>query len=105
MCTNRPARDGKERISSLGSYTAMAHSRVYKQFRLQPCGSEAVTELPGYILPSTVANPVGRDRVPLRAKVLLNAGNYKLTIDVVQESACWFSDRGSGPLEFLLQVE
>ena len=73
--------------------------------RLQPCGNAAFTELPGYILPSTVANALGRDTVPLRAKAPLNSGNYKLTIDVVQESVCWFSDRGSNPLEFILQVE
>jgi hypothetical protein len=41
----------------------------------------------------------------LRATVPSEPGDYKLTIDVVQESICWFSDQGSSALEFDLKVE
>ena len=61
-------------------------------------------ELPGVILPSTIANPLGQDMVALRTTMPSDPGNYKLRMDVVQESVCWFSDRGSSPLEFSLQV-
>jgi hypothetical protein len=43
--------------------------------------------------------------VALRAKVPSKPGSYKLKIDVVHESVCWFSDHGSSPLEISLQVE
>jgi hypothetical protein len=72
---------------------------------LQTTGNESIGELPGLILPATIAKSLGRDTVALRAKVPSKPGSYKLKIDVVQESVCWFSDHGSSPLEFSLPVE
>ena len=72
---------------------------------LQTTGNEAISELPGLILPATIAKSLGRDTVALRAKVPSKPGSYKLKIDVVHESVCWFSDHGSSPLEISLQVE
>jgi hypothetical protein len=72
---------------------------------LQTTGNESITELPGLILPAAIAKPLGRDTLALRVTVPSKSGRYKLTIDVVQESICWFSEHGSSPLEFSLQVE
>ena len=73
--------------------------------RLRTCDKERVDELPGSILPPSVAGPYGKDKALLRTTVPSNPGNYKLTIDVVHESICWFSDQGSTALEFELKVE
>jgi hypothetical protein len=72
---------------------------------LRAFDSERVDELPGAILPSSVASLYGKDEIFLRATVPSEPGDYKLTIDVVQESICWFSDQGSSALEFDLKVE
>lgn len=73
--------------------------------QLRAFDSERVDELPGAILPSSVASLYGKDEIFLRATVPSEPGDYKLTIDVVQESICWFSDQGSSALEFDLKVE
>jgi hypothetical protein len=65
---------------------------------------ETIRELPGVVVPLGAARSGGCDMVPLRVTLPARTGQYKLMVDVVQESVCWFSDRGSPPLELPLSV-
>ena len=56
-------------------------------------------------MPAGAARPSGHDRVLLPVDLPEQPGEYKLSLAVVQEWVCWFSDRGSQPLVLSLLVE
>jgi hypothetical protein len=72
--------------------------------QLRTRSNERIRELPGAILPAAIARPDGRATVALPVTLEAQPGEYKLMLDVVQEGVCWFSDRGSPPLEFSLRL-
>jgi len=65
---------------------------------------ETVRELQAVLLPASAVGLDGQANISLQANVPQEPGEYKLMIDVVQEWICWFSDRGSRPLECTIRV-
>jgi hypothetical protein len=72
--------------------------------KLKAASGKTWRELPGVILPATTVQPHGKGTVILVVDLPSEAGTYRLLIDLVQEWVCWFSDRGSSPLDFTVDV-
>jgi MoaA/NifB/PqqE/SkfB family radical SAM enzyme len=64
-----------------------------------------IRELPGALVPNSIVRADGHGTVSLRVTSPAQPGRYKFVIDLVQEGVCWFSQRGSLPLEISTQVE
>ena len=63
-----------------------------------------IRELDGIVLPGSAAQPNGQGTVALQVQLPDQSGKYRLVIDVVKEGVCWFSDRGSKPLVFSINI-
>jgi hypothetical protein len=85
------------------SWDAAASNSLRLGVRLQGTG-RPTTELNGMMLPPATTRPDGASRVLLPINLPAEPGNYKLTIDVVQEGVCWFLDRGSRPLKCSVRI-
>ena len=73
-------------------------------FLLKTMTGEKLGEVAGVILPRQVARPGGRDTIRVPVNLPADPGKYKLLVDVVQESVCWFHNRGSPPFICTLRV-
>jgi organic radical activating enzyme len=71
---------------------------------LKTMRGQTIRELNGIRLAAAAARPGGQEEIWLHVSLPQEPGNYKLWIDVVQEWVCWFSDRGSQPLECTIHV-
>ena len=72
--------------------------------RVQSPAGAPIRELPGIPIPPLAGPAGGHDVAILDFEMPAAAGRYHLVVDVVEDSVCWFSDRGSSPLFIELDV-
>jgi pyruvate-formate lyase-activating enzyme len=72
--------------------------------RLRSHTGRVLRELHGMAVPPAVSSPGGKETVLLEVLLPDAPGPYELFVDVVEEGACWFSDRGSPPMVCEIQV-
>jgi Radical SAM superfamily/Iron-sulfur cluster-binding domain len=72
--------------------------------RLHSNTGRLLREPPGVPVPQLIARPGGKGTVLLDFELPDKPGLYEIFLDMVEDTVCWFSDRGSPPLVCKLRV-
>jgi hypothetical protein len=72
--------------------------------RLHSNTGQLLRELHGVPVPQLIARPGGKGTVLLDLELPDRPGLYEVFLDMVEDTVCWFSERGSPPLVCKLRV-
>lgn len=93
------------RVTNLGSSSwPEPAAAVTVGTRLRNVGGHACGEGRRIPVPAGARVPGGTGSVLLDVAAPATPGSYQVTVDLVEEGVCWFSERGSEPASILLEV-